>query len=129
MPPTPDGSTPADSGWKDDPRWQGISRPYSPEDVARLSGSVQIQHTLAQRGARRLWEQLNSEKHVAALGAVTGNQAMQMIRAGLSAIYCSGWQVAADGNLAGQTYPLGDARRAHEDLRARATTGKTILTP
>jgi isocitrate lyase len=105
VPPTPDASSPTASAWKDDPRWQGISRPYSQEDVDRLSGSVRVQHTLAERGARRLWDQLKGEKHVAALGAVTGNQAMQMIRAGLSAIYCSGWQVAADANLAGQTYP------------------------
>jgi len=99
----PEDATP--TGWKVNSRWAGISRPYSPEDVLKLRGSLLIEHTLADRGARRLWDQLNSEKHIAALGAVTGNQAMQMVRAGLEAIYCSGWQVAADANLAGQTYP------------------------
>jgi isocitrate lyase len=86
-------------------RWAGIARPYSPEDVKRLRGSVTIEHTLAQLGARRLWEILNTENYVAALGAVTGNQAVQQVRAGLNAIYCSGWQVAADANSHGGTYP------------------------
>jgi len=86
-------------------RWEGIRRDYSPEDVARLRGSVRIQHTLAERGAERLWELLHSEDYVHALGAMTGNQAMQMARAGLKAIYLSGWQVAADANVAGQMYP------------------------
>jgi isocitrate lyase len=88
-----------------DARWQGIKRPYSADDVARLRGSVVVEHTIARLGAERLWELLHSEDYVASLGAVTGNQAMQQIRAGLKAIYCSGWQVAADANLAGQTYP------------------------
>ena len=101
----PDDSSATGNGWKEDPRWEGISRPYSPEDVQKLRGSLLVKYTLANRGARRLWDQLSSAKHVAALGAVTGNQAMQMVRAGLEAIYCSGWQVAADANLAGQTYP------------------------
>ncbi|MCZ6651285.1 MAG: isocitrate lyase [Acidobacteria bacterium] len=101
----PDDSSPTGNDWKNDPRWAGISRPYSPEDVQKLRGSLLVKYTLANRGARRLWDQLSSAKHVAALGAVTGNQAMQMVRAGLKAIYCSGWQVAADANLAGQTYP------------------------
>jgi len=86
-------------------RWDGIARPYSPEDVEKLRGSLRIQHTLAERGARRLWELLHSEDYVHALGALSGNQAVQMVRAGLKAIYVSGWQVAADANTAGQTYP------------------------
>ncbi len=105
MTPIPDDSLPTGNGWREDSRWDGISRPYSPEDVQRLRGSLLVKYTLASRGARRLWDQLSSAKHVAALGAVTGNQAMQMVRAGLEAIYCSGWQVAADANLSGQTYP------------------------
>jgi isocitrate lyase len=86
-------------------RFDGIERPYSPADVARLRGSVTIEHTLARRGAARLWDLLRSEDYVRALGAVTGNQAMQMVRAGLKAIYLSGWQVAADANTAGAMYP------------------------
>jgi isocitrate lyase len=86
-------------------RFDGIERPYSPSDVERLSGSVAIEHSLARRGAERLWELLKTEDYVAALGAVTGNQAMQMVRAGLGAIYLSGWQVAADSNTAGAMYP------------------------
>ncbi|HEU4725625.1 MAG TPA: isocitrate lyase [Candidatus Eisenbacteria bacterium] len=86
-------------------RWEGITRPYSPEDVERLRGSVKIEYTLADRGARRLWHLLKSNDYVHALGALTGNQAVQQVRAGLQAVYLSGWQVAADANLAGQTYP------------------------
>ena len=86
-------------------RFYGIERPYSPEDVKRLRGTVQIEHTLARRGAEKLWALLHREGFVAALGAVTGNQAVQQVRAGLKAIYLSGWQVAADANLAGQMYP------------------------
>ncbi|ABA06235.1 isocitrate lyase [Nitrobacter winogradskyi Nb-255] len=86
-------------------RFEGISRPYAPEDVERLRGSVQIEHTLAERGANRLWKQLNEMPYVNSLGAVTGNQAMQQARAGLPAIYLSGWQVAADANTAGAMYP------------------------
>jgi isocitrate lyase len=86
-------------------RFDGIERPYSPSDVERLRGSVAIEHSLARRGAERLWELLRTEDYVAALGAVTGNQAMQMVRAGLKAIYLSGWQVAADANTAGAMYP------------------------
>ena len=86
-------------------RWDGIVRDYTPADVARLSGSIRIEHTLATRGAERLWDMLNSTPYVHALGALTGNQAMQMVRAGLPAIYLSGWQVAADANNAGQMYP------------------------
>ncbi|NTW04359.1 MAG: isocitrate lyase, partial [Oscillochloris sp.] len=93
----------ADS-WKS-PRWSGIERSYSAEDVYRLRGSVQIEHTLARKGAERLWHLLNTEPFVNTLGALTGNQAMQQVKAGLKAIYLSGWQVAADANLAGQMYP------------------------
>src|SRR5262249_28793414 len=85
--------------------FEGIQRPYSPQDVERLRGSVPIQHTLATRGANRLWQLLHSEEYVPALGALSGNQAMQMVRAGLKAIYLSGWQVAADSNTAGAMYP------------------------
>src|SRR5467141_3751150 len=86
-------------------RFDGIERPYSQQDVERLRGSVLIEHTLARRGAEKLWDLLQSEDYVAALGALTGNQAMQQVKAGLKAIYVSGWQVAADANLAGQMYP------------------------
>jgi isocitrate lyase len=86
-------------------RWQGITRPYSARDVARLGGSIQIKYTLAEMGAKRLWALLHTEPYVAALGAMTGCQAVQQVQAGLKAIYLSGWQVAADANLAGQTYP------------------------
>ena len=86
-------------------RWDGITRPYSDADVKRLRGSVRIEHTLADLGARRLWSLLHTDPYVAALGAISGNQAMQQVRAGLKAIYLSGWQVAADGNEAGTMYP------------------------
>ena len=86
-------------------RWTGVVRPYAPADVARLRGTLHVRHTLAEVGADRLWAQLNAADPVTALGASTGNQAVQQVRAGLRAIYVSGWQVAADGNLAGQTYP------------------------
>ena len=91
--------------WKTDPRWEGVTRPYSAADVVRLRGSMPIEYTLAKRGAARLWRLLRSEPYVAALGALTGNQAAQMAQAGLKAVYVSGWQVAADANNAGQTYP------------------------
>jgi isocitrate lyase len=86
-------------------RFDGIERPYSPADVERLRGSVRIEHTLAKKGADKLWELLKSEPYINALGALSGNQAMQMVRAGLKAIYLSGWQVAADANTAGAMYP------------------------
>ena len=86
-------------------RWDGIERPYTNEDVERLRGSVQVEHTLARLGAERLWELLQEREYVAALGAMTGGQAVEMVKAGLEAIYLSGWQVAADANLAGETYP------------------------
>jgi isocitrate lyase len=91
--------------WETDQRWTGTRRDYSAQDVIRLRGSVVEEHTLARRGAKRLWDLLHTEDAVRALGAITGNQAVQMVKAGLQAIYLSGWQVAADGNLAGQTYP------------------------
>src|SRR6202522_496121 len=91
--------------WATDPRWQGITRPYTEKDVKQLRGSLPIEHTLARAGAERLWKLLHSEPYVAALGALTGNQAVQQVKAGLKAIYISGWQVAADANNAGQMYP------------------------
>ena len=91
--------------WRDDPRWHGIERGYSAADVVRLRGSVAIEYTLARRGAERLWKTLDTQPCVRALGAVTGNQAVQMAKAGLHSIYLSGWQVAADANNAGQMYP------------------------
>ena len=86
-------------------RWQDVSRPYTAEEVIRLRGSIRIEHTVARRGAERLHELLTNSGYVAALGALTGQQAVQMVKAGLKAIYLSGWQVAADANLAGETYP------------------------
>src|SRR3954463_3375210 len=91
--------------WDTDPRWQGVRRDYDAADVVRLRGAIQEEHTLARRGAQRLWSLLRDEDYVHALGALTGNQAVQMVRAGLKAIYLSGWQVAADANLSGHTYP------------------------
>ena len=91
--------------WADNPRWKGVQRRYSAEDVVRLRGSVVEEHTLARRGAERLWEALETKPFTRALGALTGNQAVQMVKGGLEAIYLSGWQVAADANLAGETYP------------------------
>jgi len=93
------------SDWQSSPRWTGVTRPYGHEDVERLQGSVQIEHTLAKLGAEHLWSLLHSEPYVPALGAMTGNQAVQQVKAGLKAIYVSGWQVAADANDAGQMYP------------------------
>lgn len=91
--------------WATDPRWSGIERTYGADDVLRLSGSVREEHTLARRGAERLWRQLHEQDYVHALGALTGGQAVQMVKAGLRAVYLSGWQVAADANQAGHTYP------------------------
>ncbi|WKB55255.1 isocitrate lyase [Eleftheria terrae] len=91
--------------WAENPRWKGIKRGYSAADVVRLRGSVQIEHTLAKRGSEKLWQLVNTEPFVNALGALTGNQAMQQVKAGLKAIYLSGWQVAGDANLAGEMYP------------------------
>ncbi|MBA2271746.1 MAG: isocitrate lyase [Chthoniobacterales bacterium] len=95
----------ADHDWAENPRWSGVERPYSRADVQRLQGSVLIEHTLARRGAEKLWKLLHTEDFVPTLGALTGNQAVQQVKAGLKAIYLSGWQVAADANLAGQMYP------------------------
>ncbi len=91
--------------WKTNTRWNGIERPYTATDVERLRGTVQIEYTLARRGAERLWKAMHETPYVNALGALTGNQAMQQVKAGLQAIYLSGWQVAADANTAGEMYP------------------------
>ncbi len=91
--------------WKESPRWKGVERPYTAEDVVRLRGTLPIEYTLATRGADRLWKLMHERPFVNALGALTGNQAMQQVKAGLEAIYLSGWQVAGDANLAGQMYP------------------------
>jgi isocitrate lyase len=91
--------------WDTNPRWKGVKRTYTADDVVRLRGSVQIEHTLAKRGAEKLWNLVNTEPFVNSLGALTGNQAMQQVKAGLKAIYLSGWQVAGDANLAGEMYP------------------------
>ena len=91
--------------WADDPRWDGIRRDYTAENVIGLRGSLPIEHSLARHGAEKLWRLLAEEDYIAALGALTGGQAVQMAKAGLKAIYLSGWQVAADGNLAGDVYP------------------------
>ncbi len=101
---SPNGKAPL-ADWATSPRWRGIERPYTAADVERLRGPVRVEHTLAQLGAERLWHLLEGDEHVAALGAMTGGQAVQMAKAGLKAIYLSGWQVAADANLSGQTYP------------------------
>lgn len=94
-----------DKEWQTNPRWKGVQRTYSFTDVRRLQGSLVVEHTFARRGAEKLWQRLQSEPFIAALGALTGNQAVQQVRAGLKAIYVSGWQVAADANLAGEMYP------------------------
>jgi isocitrate lyase len=91
--------------WETNPRWKGVERPYKPEDVVRLRGSVHIEHSLARLGAEKLWKYVHEKPFVNALGALTGNQAMQQVKAGLDAIYLSGWQVAGDANLAGEMYP------------------------
>jgi isocitrate lyase len=91
--------------WASQDRWRGVARPYAAEDVVRLRGSVTVEHTLARRGAARLWHMLHDDEHIAALGALSGAQAVQMIRAGLRSIYVSGWQVAGANNVAGETYP------------------------
>jgi len=95
----------SDNAWATAERWQGLQRPYTVRDVARLRGRIQIKHSLAEMGAERLWQLLHAEPYVAALGALTGGQAVQQVEAGLKAIYVSGWQVAADANTTGQTYP------------------------
>jgi isocitrate lyase len=96
---------PTQNDWNTNPRWAGVTRPYTQEDVERLRGSIHVEHTLARLGAERLWNLLQTETYVPSLGAMTGNQAVQQVQAGLQAIYVSGWQVAADANDAGQMYP------------------------
>src|ERR1700754_6226 len=91
--------------WRDSPRWRGIQRPYSAEDVVRLRGTIAVEHSIARLTSEKLWRYVNEKPFVNSLGALTGNQAMQQVRAGLDAIYLSGWQVAGDANLAGQMYP------------------------
>ena len=100
-----DDTATLEATWNTGPRWRGIERPYTAADVLRLRGSLLVEQTLARRGAERLWRELHSEPFINALGALTGNQAVQQVKAGLRAIYLSGWQVAADANLAGQMYP------------------------
>src|SRR5690625_5313601 len=91
--------------WATNARWSGIARDYEPEDVVKLRGSLIEEHTLARHGAERRWDLINTEDYVNALGALTGNQAVEQVKAGLKAIYLAGWQVAADANAAGQPYP------------------------
>src|SRR6218665_1848159 len=91
--------------WAENPRWKGIKRGYTAADVVRLRGSLQVEHTLAKRGSEKLWNLINTEPFVNSLGALTGNQAMQQVKAGLKAIYLSGWQVAGDANSNGEMYP------------------------
>jgi isocitrate lyase len=91
--------------WETSPRWRGVERTYSAEDVVRLRGSFRVEHSIARAGAEQLWRLVNETDYVSALGALTGGQAVEMVKAGLKAIYLSGWQVAADANIAGQTYP------------------------
>ena len=91
--------------WAENSRWKGIARGYRAEDVERLSGTVRVEYTLARRGAEKLWKLMGEQPFVRALGALTGNQAMQQVKAGMQAIYLSGWQVAADANNAGEMYP------------------------
>lgn len=98
-------ATQLQESWELDKRWKGITRPYTAEDVIKLRGSIDIEHTLAKRGAEKLWKLINEEDFINALGALTGNQAVQQVKAGLKAIYLSGWQVAADANLSGHMYP------------------------
>ncbi|MER3451807.1 MAG: isocitrate lyase [Thermus sp.] len=108
MPLTPEMQKEAEAlrkEWETNPRWKGVRRDYSPEDVVRLRPSVQVEYTLAKRGAEKLWDLLHTRPYVSTFGAYTGNMAVQMVRAGLEAIYLSGWQVAADANLAWETYP------------------------
>src|SRR5205085_5547591 len=127
--------------WAENPRWKGIRRAYSAEDVVRLRGSVHIEHTLARRGAEKLWKLVTEEPFVNSLGAMTGNQALQQVKAGLKAIYLSGWQVAADANNAGEMYPdqslypvssvpevvkrINNALRRADQIETMEGTGKT----
>ena len=129
-----------DMQWKTNPRWYGIERTYAAEDVIRLRGSISLEHTLAGLGAERLWSLMGSMDGVAALGALTGAQAVEMVKAGLQAIYLSGWQVAADANLAGHTYPDqslypacrrwsgGSTTRCNERIRSRGRRASAART-
>ena len=110
-------------------RWEGIERPYDTDAVERLQGTVQVEHTLARNGAEKLWSLLNERAYVAALGASTGNQAVQQVRAGLEAIYLSGWQVAADANLAGQMYPTRVCTRSTASPRSCARSTRRCCAP
>ncbi|MEO1202378.1 MAG: isocitrate lyase, partial [Pseudomonadota bacterium] len=94
-----------EADWAESPRWKGVDRNYSAEDVVRLRGTVNIEYTLARLGAEKFWRRVNQEQPLCGLGALTGNQAIQEVQAGLKAIYCSGWQVAGDGNSSGEMYP------------------------
>jgi len=105
QPSTTEQETALQNEWHSNPRWAGVKRDYTAGDVIRLRGSVQEEHTLARRGSEQLWDKLHTEDYINALGALTGNQAVQQVKAGLKAVYLSGWQVAGDANLAGQTYP------------------------
>ena len=98
-------TTALEKEWATNPRWKGVKRNYSAADVVRLRGTAEVEHTLAKKGAEKLWNLVNNEPFVNSLGALTGNQAMQQVKAGLKAIYLSGWQVAGDANLAGEMYP------------------------
>jgi len=108
--------------WAENPRWKGISRNYSADDVVRLRGSQQCEYTLARRGAEKLWNLVNNEPFVNALGALTGNQAMQQVKAGLKAIYLSGWQVAGDANSNGEMYPDQSLYSVDSGPKARTTS-------
>ncbi|MDX1763094.1 MAG: isocitrate lyase, partial [bacterium] len=100
-----DDETSLQAEWDNDPRWTGITRTYTPADVLKLRGTLKLEYTFAKTGAKRLWHLLKTDDFIPALGALTGNQAVQQVEAGLKAIYVSGWQVAADANLAGEMYP------------------------
>ena len=109
-----------ESRWAKDPRWNGVERTYTAEDVVRLRGSVKVEFSLAKRGAAKLWELLHSKEYVHTFGALTGAQAVQMVKAGLQAIYMSGWQVAADGNLCRADVPGSEHLSVEQRARARA---------
>ena len=110
-----------EADWATNERWKGVQRGYTAADVVRLRGTVKIEYSLARQGAEKLWGYLHTEPFVNSLGALTGNQAMQQVRAGLKAIYVSGWQVAGDANVAGQMYP--DQSRCSALLMRRTTLG------
>ena len=110
-------------------RFEGIERPYNVDDVMRLRGSITVEHTLARHGALKLWELLRQREPVRALGALTGNQAMQMVRAGLDAIYLSGWQVAADANVSGSMYPDQSLYPANSGPELARKINKTLSAP